>query len=368
MADSTQEYFPNSLIGILSSTAQIKKYKSKQLVISFLEANEKINAPIFFFTLKDVDIENRSIKGYYFDTDKGLSQKTFPYPAVLYNRVINFFQKKRYNPILESFRNENVIFFNPVGRFNKWSLNKLLNENEHIKKFIPHTVYFSEQRLETMLIVYQKVYVKGTLSGQGKQVIQVVKTSNNEYICRYYKNGLIEFKTESFKQLILKLEELLSLQKAVIQQMIDSKDKKIDLRVEAQRNKFNEIEIVGRIIRVGDKEAPILNTRSKPDFYDLDDFLLNQIGYSKSELNGFKKKLSMLVEEIYTTIEKEYGTFAQMGIDFILDGNYNFWLIESNATPGRKSLRAVSERKAYLKAYINVLEFSKWMIDNKNNR
>ncbi len=137
---------------------------------------------------------------------------------------------------------------------------------------MPRTVKFSSSSLKIMLNKFKKVYVKATLSGQGRHVFEVTKNTTSKYVCKYFKQKKTTYKTKNFRALLKKLKQLLNGRKAIVQQAIYLPNKKIDLRVETQRNKHNNIEVVGTGVRVGDKSTPILNTRSKPKFYDIDYF------------------------------------------------------------------------------------------------
>ena len=204
-------------------------------------------------------------------------QKLFPYPDVLYNRNIKMDYKK-YKYIRDSFRKEKVFFLNPVGRLDKWDQYKDFHfKYIPLKKYLPDTVSFSNKNLRTMLNRYKEVYVKGTISGQGRHVIQVIQTLDNKFQCRYYKSKLITYSTDSLIEVIERLKKILNGKEAIIQEKIESPNRKVDLRLEVQRNKHNNIEIVGAAVRVGDKKVPILNTRSQPTIYNLESFFFRTI-------------------------------------------------------------------------------------------
>lgn len=331
------------------------------------EANERTKATLYFFTRKNVDIARKLINGYIYDKESGQwIQKVFPYPDVLYSRNVNM-DNKKYNYIRDSFRKEKVIFLNPVGRLDKWDQYKIFNENHTLKKYLPDTVSFSKENLRTMLNRYKEVYVKGTRSGQGKHVIQVIQTLDNKFQCRYYKSELITYTTDSLVEVIKRLKKILNGKEAIIQKKIESLNRKVDLRVETQRNKHNNIEIVGAAVRVGDKKIPILNTRSQPTIYNLENFFSEQLHYSRKELQSLQQELTTLVKAVFLTLEEKYGTFVEMGIDIMLDQNYDLYLIESNATPGRTSIYRGCGLKSVSKAYSNVLEYIKWLTQDKLN-
>ncbi|MGG0186605.1 YheC/YheD family protein [Bacillus rhizoplanae] len=331
------------------------------------EANERTKATLYFFTRKNVDIARKLINGYIYDKESGQwIQKVFPYPDVLYSRNVNM-DNKKYNYIRDSFRKEKVIFLNPVGRLDKWDQYKIFNENHTLKKYLPDTVSFSKENLRTMLNRYKEVYVKGTRSGQGKHVIQVIQTLDNKFQCRYYKSELITYTTDSLVKVIERLKKILNGKEAIIQKKIESLNRKVDLRVETQRNKHNNIEIVGAAVRVGDKKIPILNTRSQPTIYNLENFFSEQLHYSRKELQSLQQELTTLVKAVFLTLEEKYGTFVEMGIDIMLDQNYDLYLIESNATPGRTSIYRGCGLESVSKAYSNVLEYIKWLTQDKLN-
>lgn len=342
-----------------------KKILSKQGPLSSChllnKANEHTKATLYFFTGEDVDTDRKLINGYIYDKESGQwIQKPFPYPDVLYNRNIKMDYEK-YKYIKESFRKEKVFILNPVGRLDKWDQFKIFNENEALKKYLPDTVSFSKKNLRKMLNRYKEVYVKGTISGQGRHVIQVIQTLDNKFQCKYYKSELKTYSTDSLIKVIKRLKKILNGKEAIIQQKIESPNKKVDLRLEVQRNKHNNIEIVGAAVRVGDKKVPILNTRSQPTIYNLESFFSEQLNYSSDELKSLQQELTTLVTAVFLTLEEKYGTFVEMGIDIMLDQNHDLYLVESNPTPGRTSLYHGCGSESVSKAFSNVLEFIKWL-------
>ncbi|MCP1123876.1 hypothetical protein CN326_17540 [Bacillus sp. AFS018417] len=362
------ENLPKPIIGVFmnSKTKLFKKgpYNGYNLLN---KANERTKATLYFFTRKNVDIDRKLINGYVYDKENGQwIQKVFPYPDVVYNRIVQM-DNMKYKYIRDSFRKEKVIFLNPVARLDKWDQYKIFNENYTLKEYLPDTVSFSEENLRTMLNRYKEVYVKGTVSGQGRHVIQVIQTLDNKFQCRYYESELITYTTDSLVKVIKRLKKRLNGKEAIIQKKIESLNRKIDLRIEIQRNKHNNIEIVGAAVRVGDKKVPILNTRSQPTIYNLEEFFSEQLYYSRKELQSLQQELTTLVKAVFLTLEEKYGTFVEMGIDIMLDQNHDLYLIESNSTPGRKSLYHGCGSESVSKAFSNVLEYIKWLTQDKLN-
>lgn len=367
MSENGTGYSGRPIVGILvNSTRQFIEQRSKRSFKLLTKESEKINATLFVFSLKGVNFTTKRIKGFSLNTDNGLwTQKDFPYPDVFYNRTVTM-DKKKYKPLIESFKNDNVLFLNPNGRFNKWKIHKVLSKNQMIDKYLPHTVIFSKENLRLMIDKYKKVYVKANSSGQGKHVVQVVKTPANEYQLRYFRKKLTTYKTYSLKKVRKKLNRLLDGKKAIIQEMIESSDPALAMRVDVQRNRQQEIEILGTSIHVLNSKSPISNTKSKPTFYILDDYFTFHLGYSKGKLDKLKGEITELINEVYLTLEEEYGSFVEMGIDIIFDKNYNMYFIESNATPGRISLFHAYDNKTFLKAYTNVMEYTQSIYFDKN--
>jgi hypothetical protein len=368
MEEHQIQNLPKPIIGVfMSSLDKLKEKGSLNNRILLNKANESIKATLYFFIKENVDIVKKCINGYIYNKESGnWTQKVFPYPDVLYNRNVEM-DKKKYESIRDSFRNEKVIFLNPVARIDKWDQYNIYKEKHTLKKYLPDTVIFSEENLRTMLNKYNEVYVKGTRSGQGRQVIQVIQTPNSKFQCRYFKSELITYNTDSMDEVLERLERILNGEEAIIQKKIESLNQKVDLRIEIQRNKHNNIEIVGTAVRVGDKKVPILNTRSQPMIYNLDTFFSEQLNYSKTKLQALQQELTTLVKEVFLALEERYGTFVEMGIDIMLGQNNDLYLIESNATPGRKSIYHGSGPESVSKAFCNVLGYIKWLTQEKMN-
>ena len=81
---------PKPLVGVFTTKPVIRKLHAQDPPYDkegLREANREAKTTLFFFSIKDVDLENRLVSGtYYHETGKIWETESFPFPDVLYNR------------------------------------------------------------------------------------------------------------------------------------------------------------------------------------------------------------------------------------------------------------------------------------------
>ena len=85
------------------------------------------------------------------------------------------------------------------------------------------------------------------------------------------------------------------------------------------------------------------------------------LGMSANEVQKLKKKIEQFLITAYTCIEKSYGTFGEIGIDFALDTDGKIWFIEANAKPAKDALYQAYDRETIRKAFQYPLEYAKYI-------
>lgn len=85
-----EKYIQKLLIGVFVSNSAIRKLQAQQNpfgIINLCHANREANTTLFFFAIKDVNLENKTITGTYLNDDKQMWETNiYPFPDVVYNR------------------------------------------------------------------------------------------------------------------------------------------------------------------------------------------------------------------------------------------------------------------------------------------
>ncbi|MGI5876479.1 MAG: YheC/YheD family protein [Dethiobacteria bacterium] len=331
-------------------------------LIQFLvEANKQINLNLYCFPANEIRLRKLKIYGIYYDGQKWLPAE-FPFPDVLYIRgeITNMGLD-----IFESiFKNNGTKIIN-YPSFNKWQLHRVINNDPVLKRHLPITrTVMKPQDLEIMLQNFKTVYLKPHNGSQGKYVLRVENLSHERYLCSYYfkhkKKPVIE-QVYGLQSLLYGIYDFFDGERFLIQQAIELiryEDRLTDLRAELQRNGNGDLEIVGISARLGKSNSPIT---THGDAYKFDYFYHEFLNYPPERVQEIQKRVNKFLFGIYECIEKKYGHYAEIGIDFAIDNNDKIWFIEANSQSVKKSLMKAYGNEILLKSSKKILEYSRYV-------
>jgi len=372
--------YKRPIIAAFASNGYIRKlkegdtdFKNYFRIDELFKANKIANTTLYFFSIHDVDFKNKRINGIYYDEQrKRWRQKYFPYPDVLYDRGGGYLASQK--AINERIRNEldrmNVLKINPLYTFNKYDLFEKLKKFPAMRQYLPHTIHFNrEEDLKEMLKISKTVYIKDVTGSNGKGVMRVRKLPNNRYEYSYNNvEGLTKRTVSSRKALMKAIDSYFSSKTKIIQsaiELLEINDRLIDMRATLQRNKDGRLEINSIPVRIGNTNSPITTSRTGSSTYTFEEFFKKVLYYSilpnsEFEIHRLKRKIQHFLIQVYTHVERVYGEFGEIGIDFAIDKNGKVWLIECNAKPGKDTLYNCYGRETIDQAFLNPLEYGKW--------
>lgn len=325
-------------------------------------AKGKLNAELYFFSWDDIDYQKLMIGGIYFDDgEKTWAKKMFPFPHIIYLRggtpPVRSAESARLQRTIKALKIQTV---NSIESFDKWDVHQVLCGKPNLLPHLPETRLFnkSAKDLQIMLKKYGRVFLKARRGRQGRQVMQVTASPGGLYEYSFFVEKLTTRKARSIGSLLKEVNEFFHGQGFIIQEPIDLINldgRKVDLRAEVQRNGNGELEIAAVPVRVGKMNSPITAHSTS---YCFDDFFTGIMGYERSRLDELNRRVSILLLEIYHSIEKYYGPFGEMGIDIGLDKRNKLWFIECNSQPAKVSVISAYDRETVLKIFSNPLEYS----------
>jgi hypothetical protein len=361
--------FNRPIVGVILGSRHIPIYHIKRYprLKKLVEANKEAKITLNFFSTQDVDLSEKKIKGTYFNyAKKRWEEKEFPLPDVIYVRGGS---GKNIGDLLAQFDSMGIKRINPIHAFNKGELYEQLYQDENVRPFLPPTESVENMnQIKEMIQKLGTVYVKARRGRKGTKVMRIETLPNNSYLYSYSILGhLVRKKVNSMESLQKAIKAFFGDRKVIVQQAIDlvklSNNRLVDFRAELQRNKEGKIDIVGICIRVGRKNAPI-TTHSAAYKYDT---YLNKLfpDYSTQKINALKNKINAFLIDVYSSVEKKYGIFGEIGIDFAVDKKGKIWLIECNAQSAKVSIVKAYGAKAR-RAFLNPLEYAK-TIANTNH-
>lgn len=317
----------------------------------------------YYFTLKDIDMCRGTVNGVYYNHSRGIwLNSSFPFPHVLYLRnAVPDHRKAKLKEFFERIQDgpSPTLPLNSTVEFNKWHFYRTLCKEDAIKSHLPETKPYRNERRDLMIMLrrFGRVYLKGCLGKQGRQVMEITRLSRGLFVCRYYFRKLFTQKASrcGLQNIV---NEFVGAGDFIIQQpldLIEEEGCKVDLRAEVQRNGKGEIELVAVPVRVGEKNSPITtHARSYP--FEL--FFSRYRGCSGADLDALKNRIDDFIVTVYESIEKHYGAFGEMGLDIGLDKSNKLWLIESNSQPSKVSLMKAYDGDTVTRALANPLEYA----------
>ena len=359
--------YPRPVMGVLVGNKFIsglqKQIASSQIKL-LINANKKVNITLYFFSLREVNLKEQKISGYFWhQKSKKWFQQDFSFPDILYIRCeINKGYMHTFKKLCATVTKSNGYLLTH-SRFNKWRLYQIMSKDPLMKSYLPETrTYTQPDDIKKMLQDYKVIYLKSHIGKMGENVIRVEVLPHDSYCYSYYRDGrLTEIKTSSFQKLIAMVERFFQGREFLIQeaiQLVKVNGRLIDMRAEIQYNGDGILDIVGISVRQGLPASPIT---THGDAFKLDDFMVKKMGYSKEQLKRFRAVVQKFLCNVYEYLENNYGTYAELGIDFAIDAKKNIWFIEANARSTKASLN-----KAYGKAVLynnskKLLEYAKYL-------
>ena len=358
------------LVAVFLSQRAISNLKTQQgffKAAQLVKANRLAGTTLYFFSVDSVNLGQSKIRGVYFDDrNKIWVEKDFPLPDVFYDRVktVKTYQLTG-DEVRKRFDQLGIKKINSRGGFNKWELYRLFQSDDNLSKHVPETKYYQNvDDLLSMLERFDKVYLKGCNGSRGKQVLSVAKLLEGGYEVRSYVDKIVVRYIHDLHKLHSHISSYLSGKHVIIQQAIDLitiDDRIVDFRGELQRNGRGELTITAIPARIGKQYSPI-STRGSS--YSFEFFFENIMNYSKEETALINSSSEDFLVKIYTLVEQAYGPFGELGIDIGLDKTGKLWFIECNAKSAKVSLYNTTSGETLQRAFLNPLEYAKYICSN----
>jgi hypothetical protein len=333
-------------------------------VKGMVEANKTADTTLNFFATKDVDFKRKRIDATYYDYRKRKwRKKFFPLPDVLYMRGGS---GRVVENVVKRFDYLGIPKINALVGFNKGHLFSDLKKDEKVRPYLPYTKTIDDLADARKYIrLLGTVYVKACRGRRGTKVMKIEKVKHGGYKYSYSVLGdLVRNKARDFKDMKKALVKFFDDRKVIVQEAIDlvkvDHNRSVDFRAELQRDGKGELEIVAVPIRVGQRNSPIT---THGEAYHFSDYLGKLFpDYSRERIAGLKEEIESFLIKVYTGVEKKYGKFGEIGIDFGVDKNGKIRLIECNAQSAK-----VSIAKAYgsKKIYLNPLLYAKRLAEKR---
>lgn len=322
----------------------------------------------FFFSIDRIDWENERIKGFAFIP--GLDKWTdawFPMPDVIYDRGARFTeeQKTSVREIRERFRsNPDVQFINSLDYIGKWKTYRNLSKYNEIAEYLPMTVrYRSFNDLLIMLKQYSFIFLKAYYGSGGNQVLSI-KKSKGKYKLVFISYELQELILSDVEEVRKHIEGFTEGRKFIIQRgirLLKYQGRFFDMRVLIIKDKVGQWRAMSNYARIAKANLTITNycAGGECDFYnniypDLSSPLC------KGSIPNYDDVASVAIK-IASVIDREFGTFGELGMDMAIDKCGKIWFIEANTKPDKDLVEILDDCDGIHPQYLAVFEYARYL-------
>lgn len=352
-----------------STLANIHKRVVDPRIRLLAAVNKHVKLDLFYFSMSGVGIKERKIHGLYWDGQKKTwSQREFAFPDVI---LLRGGTGKKYSPLFNAFlkvlKSKNAKIIN-YPKFNKWILYQILHKDPVLQGYLPVTMSVKNPLvIKKMLEEFKTVYIKPHHGRKGKYVLRLEELNGGQYRYSYYQydEGKLVNKTVYGFQVLLKIIYTFFQGKDILVQqaieLIKYETGLVDMRAELQRNGQGKLEITGISARLGKPNSPIT---THGNAYSFDHFFQHKMHYPRRKVEELNNKVKEFLFRIYEYIEKSYGEYAEIGIDFAVDINDNIWLIECNSQSTKVSLAKAYGSKVLYNSYKTILEYAGYVTNH----
>ena len=294
----------------------------------------KLGVKTYLFTPKNIDLIRKSITGFiYCNLSNDWKETTFTIPTYIYDRCFYQDEKsfKEQHPNVNWLKNQTS--FIGYGLPNKWIVYKILEQDEHIKRYLPKTQLVQQPSDILSLLDHEKrVLIKPVSGSQGRGIV-VFSKKNHHYSITFRKNKNTNIKIISKQKLNTIANKIINKRRYLLQPLLsltDSTNHPFDLRVFVQKNEKGIWKEVGRGVRRGKSGDIISNLHGGGEVIPFKDW-----EKTLSEKETLNAQLRGLITRVPKLLEERLQPLFEVGLDFGIDQNQRLWLLEVNSKPGR---------------------------------
>ncbi|HOL17356.1 MAG TPA: YheC/YheD family protein [Bacillota bacterium] len=294
-----------------------------------------------------------------------------PLPDIIYDRLVGGSPElvREADKVRHELNRRGVIKLNAQPYFDKLNLYQTLLRCDRVSPHLPPTRKY--RGAETLLEMFKgssRLYLKAVDGRSGKQVVQVARSPQGGYYYRYFNERLFSGKTATLPALEKIIKQVTGHKKAIVQKAVDLvqvNNQLMDLRGEMQRNARGELEIVAILVRLGQKGSPIT---THGESYQFEDFYHTRLNRSRKEIALLKERINDFLYAVYDCVERAYGPFGEIAIDFGIDRKGKIWLFECNAKSMKVSLLKSADPDATEKAFLNPMLYARYLYYSRQSQ
>lgn len=325
--------------------AQLKYFKQ------FAILAKQHDVPFFVFSVNDVDIDKKRIKGlWYNEHTNQWVRKTSPFPAIVYDHV-RFHPTEQFRRYV-ALRQSGLMKFSYNGYANKYIVMEYLSSFPELEPYIPKTIKVDDFEEVLSFIEKQPAILKPFNGSGGRDVYKLEKAKQLISISGQ-SVGQRTLSIDQFKHWIKKLR---SKERYLLQQYIPIQydGRTCDTRVLLQKDGAGRWTFTGMGTRIGRLQSVASNLAKGATAMRTDQFIKKFLHLQPESIIEEIKRVCLMIAK---RLENHFGNFVEFGMDIGIKPNGTFQLIEANSKPDRKILLKTKQYEALDQAIRKPFEY-----------
>lgn len=305
---------------------------------------------VYIFTSDDVDLQNKSIKGFRYSNRKWTSNR-FPLPDVIHNRLTSrrLEQEDHMQKLLNQLTDDyHIPLFN--HRFlDKIEVTKLLSGNDKVRPYLPETITTANRTsVVSMFRKYPVLYIKPSSGSLGQGIIKITRSSQGWKYIQNTMNGTVHGEFRKGKDALRFVIPRLKKGTYLIQRgipLVRSWGQPVDFRALLQKDETDNWNVTSIVARTASSQSFVSNVAQGGKLSKVADALKSS-SLPNNKVGVVQKRLREVSAIIAEAIEDNAdGIFAELGIDLGVDPTGKVWLIEINSKPSKTEDSSLTEGK-----------------------
>ncbi|MGE5654399.1 MAG: YheC/YheD family protein [Bacillota bacterium] len=330
-----------------------------------MDAAEQLGVSTYFFALKDVQLEKRTIIGLV-RVDGEWIRTPAPWPDVYYESA-EMEALDGEMPIVEQLWST-AIMLNTTRRLGKWQCCDILRRYPDTQQYVPDTVaYTSPEDLATMLHKHKVVLVKPEYGKTGRGISRVSVGKNGRLT---WEDSVTSQREVSLTlgQVLARIRQTAGTRKLAIQQAIPllKVDGRLsDIRYSINKDGSGQWQFMFAALKIG-KAGKFVTNVARGGTWVMFPEALSLLSEDPVRGEQLMAELRRATAAITRRLEQNVGPMGEFGYDLAFDPQYGLWFLEANPNPGKKNkfTRIQGQIPPW---FTNVFEYARYLWQQQNS-
>jgi hypothetical protein len=358
------------VVGIFVNPRDIQDLKLGYIpknTIKDVQANNKAKCIIYYFTVGDVDFEQKTIRGCVLaPSKKRFKTERCPFPDVIYDCGVKFDpqHKAMVKEMRQRFHDDpETAFINNKDYLGKWSLYRKLNEYEEISSYLPETIrYNTFTDVSDMLDRHSHVFVKSFYGSRAREVMSIRRVQDRDRFVLHYYDYRLKRELVDRNTLQKRIELFTDDRKCIVQQgisLLSYKKRRFDMRILMAKDESGMWRIIYNQANLAPRRSMLTTIKGECMNYKK----IYQ-AYRKHRPH-FQLPTDQDVRNAALTIagyiEKSFGSFGELGIDLAIDNKGKIRFFEANTKPEKYPIHGLENTVKISPQYLAVFLYAKYL-------